>query len=62
MRDLGKRFQIPTYDSVDQINAGNVTVLHIPTAMGSPEELKEVTALVSRLSVSGVFDMAKETV
>jgi hypothetical protein len=59
MLDLGKKFQT-TYDSVDQINAGNVTVPPMPSAMGSPEELKEVTALVSRLTVSGVFDMPKE--
>lgn len=30
------------------------------SAMGSPEELKEVTALVSRLTVTGVFDLPKE--
>lgn len=60
MRDLGKKFQT-TYDSVDQINAGNVTVPPMPSAMGSPEELREVTALVSRLTVSGVFDLPKES-
>ena len=32
----------------------------MPSAMGSPEELKEVTALASQLTVSGVFDPAKE--
>lgn len=55
---LGEKFNT-SYDSVDQINAGSVTVPPMPSTMGSPEELKEVTALVSRLTVAGVFDLPK---
>ncbi|CEJ55394.1 hypothetical protein PMG11_01655 [Penicillium brasilianum] len=55
----GEKFNT-SYDSVDQINAGSVTVPPMPSTMGSPEELKEVTALVSRLTVAGVFDLPKE--
>jgi hypothetical protein len=29
--------------------------------MGSPEELKEITALVSQLTVTGVFDLPKDS-
>lgn len=32
----------------------------MPSTMGSPEELKEITALVSQLTVTGVFDLPKE--
>jgi hypothetical protein len=56
---LGEKFHI-TYDSADHINAGSVTVPPMPSTMGSPEELKEITALVSRLTVAGVFDLPKE--
>jgi hypothetical protein len=31
------------------------------SAMGSPEELKEITALVSQLTVTGVFDLPKDS-
>ncbi|KAJ5175322.1 uncharacterized protein N7482_001199 [Penicillium canariense] len=55
----GKKFQV-TYDSLDQVHAGNVTVPPMPSDMGSPEEMKEITALVSRLVVAGVFDLPKE--
>ncbi|KAJ5579973.1 uncharacterized protein N7459_005958 [Penicillium hispanicum] len=45
----------------DQINAGNVTVPPMPDGTeGSPEELQEITALVSRLTVNGVFDLRRE--
>lgn len=40
--------------------AGSVTVPPMPSTVGSPEELKEITALVSRLTVTGVFDLPKE--
>ncbi|KAF3386454.1 hypothetical protein F1880_000160 [Penicillium rolfsii] len=56
----GKKFQT-TYDSIDQINAGSVTVPPMPDTSGSPEELKEITALVSQLTVTGVFDLPKES-
>ncbi|EPS30706.1 hypothetical protein PDE_05658 [Penicillium oxalicum 114-2] len=54
----GEKFKI-TYDSLEAIDAGDVTVPPMPSSMGSPEELKEVTALVSRLIVNGVFDLPK---
>lgn len=56
---LGEKFNT-SYDGVDQINAGSVTVPPMPSTMGSPEELKEVTVLVSRLTVAGVFDLPKD--
>ncbi|KAJ5778246.1 hypothetical protein N7520_001492 [Penicillium odoratum] len=57
----GSKFKV-TYDSVDMINAGDVTV---PPSLDDGEEdsideLKEVTALVSRLTVYGVFQLPKE--
>lgn len=56
----GKKFQV-TYDSADQIHAGNVTVPPMPKGTDYPaDELKEVTALVSRLTVNGVFQLPKE--
>lgn len=56
----GRKFRV-TYDSVDQIKAGNVTIPPMPRGTEYPEdELKEVTALVSRLTVHGVFNLPKE--
>lgn len=51
-----------TYDSIEQINTGDVTVPPSldDTASDSIEELKEVTALCSRLVVNGVFQLPKE--
>lgn len=50
-----------TYDSVDQIAAGNVTNPPMPSDLGyTQEEITEVTALVSRLTVNGVFELPKE--
>ncbi|KAJ5890850.1 uncharacterized protein N7473_007078 [Penicillium subrubescens] len=56
----GNKFQT-TYDSVEQINAGSVTVPPMPSTIGSPEELKAITALVSQLTVTGVFDLPRES-
>ncbi|KAB8259549.1 hypothetical protein BDV32DRAFT_124350 [Aspergillus pseudonomiae] len=56
----GKKFQV-VYDSADQIKEGNVTIPPMPTDTGySAEELKETTALVSRLTIAGVFDLPRE--
>lgn len=50
-----------TYDSIDDITAGNVTNPPMPSDLGySEEEITEVTALVSRLTVNGVFNLPKE--
>jgi hypothetical protein len=51
-----------TYDSIEQINTGDVTVPPSldDTANDSIDELKEVTALCSRLIVNGVFQFPKE--
>lgn len=50
-----------TYDSVDQIAAGNVTNPPMPSDLGySQEEITDATALVSRLTVNGVFELPKE--
>lgn len=49
-----------TYDSVDRIQAGDVTIPPMPHGTEYPvDEVKEVTALVSRLTVNGVFDLPK---
>ncbi|KAJ6017929.1 hypothetical protein N7451_001308 [Penicillium sp. IBT 35674x] len=57
----GAKFKV-TYDSIEQINTGDVTVPPSldNTASDSIEELKEVTALCSRLIVNGVFQFPKE--
>lgn len=56
----GTKFKV-TYDSVDQINAGNVTIPPCPRGTEySEDEVKEVMALVSRLTVNGVFQLPKE--
>ncbi|KAJ5225418.1 hypothetical protein N7468_006643 [Penicillium chermesinum] len=56
----GTKFEV-TYDSVDQVNAGNVTIPpNPPGTKYSEEEMREVTALVSRLTVNGVFELPKE--
>ncbi|CAI7662563.1 unnamed protein product [Penicillium glandicola] len=53
----GKKFKV-TYDSLEQINTGDVTVPPQPEGLEySSDELKEVTALVSRLTVSNVFQL-----
>lgn len=50
-----------TYDTVDQINAGDVTIPLNPVGTEySVDEMKEVTELVSQLTVNGVFDLPKE--
>ncbi|KAJ5973360.1 hypothetical protein N7481_010570 [Penicillium waksmanii] len=57
---LGEKFLV-TYDSVDQVAAGNVTNPPMPSDLGySQEEITEATALVSRLTVNGVFELPKE--
>ncbi|KAJ5366737.1 hypothetical protein N7541_000678 [Penicillium brevicompactum] len=56
----GKKFTV-TYDSLEQIQAGNVTVPTQPEGVdSSSDELKETTALVSRLTVNDVFDLPKD--
>ncbi|KAJ5824253.1 hypothetical protein N7447_006593 [Penicillium robsamsonii] len=51
----GKKFKV-TYDSLEQIKTGDVSVPPQPEGMEcSSDELKEVTALVSRLTVNNVF-------
>lgn len=58
--ESGKKFKV-TYDSLEQIELGNVTVPHQPEGVdSSPDELKEITALVSRLTVNNVFDLPKD--
>lgn len=59
-RGIDMKFQV-TYDSVDRIHAGDVTFPPMPSGVEYPtDEVKEVTALVSRLTVNGVFDLPKE--
>ncbi|CAG7954008.1 unnamed protein product [Penicillium salamii] len=56
----GKKFKV-TYDSLEQIQAGNVTVPTQPEGVdSSSDDLKEITALVSRLTVNNVFDLPKD--
>jgi hypothetical protein len=58
--DTGKRFEVH-YDSFDQICSGDVTVPPMPDGTEYPEsEIKEVTTLVSWLTVHGVFNLPKE--
>lgn len=53
----GKKFKV-TYDSLEQIKSGDVTVPPQPEGMEySSDELKEATALVSRLTVNNVFQL-----
>ncbi|CAI7667760.1 uncharacterized protein N7487_006477 [Penicillium crustosum] len=53
----GKKFKV-TYDSLEQIKTGDVTVPPQPEGIeSSSDELKEVTALVSRLTVNNVFQL-----
>lgn len=59
-RRAGTKFQV-TYDTRDLIESGNVTVPPVAESVEySEEELKETTALVSRLTVNGVFQLPKE--
>ncbi|KAJ5480850.1 hypothetical protein N7539_006744 [Penicillium diatomitis] len=48
------------YDSIEMIDSGHVTVPDMPDSTMSQKELEEMTALVSRLTVNGVFDLPKE--
>ncbi|KAK4862387.1 hypothetical protein LT330_002520 [Penicillium expansum] len=53
----GKKFKV-TYDNLEQIKTGDVTVPPQPEGIEySSDELKEVTALVSRLTVNNVFQL-----
>ncbi|KAJ5895265.1 hypothetical protein N7495_006956 [Penicillium taxi] len=57
---IGTKFQV-TYDSREQIESGDVTVPPVAEDVEySTEELKETTALVSRLTVNGVFQLPRE--
>ncbi|OJJ31616.1 hypothetical protein ASPWEDRAFT_72512 [Aspergillus wentii DTO 134E9] len=56
----GKKFQV-VYDSADKINQNQVTVPPMPDGIGySEEEIQEMTALVSRLTVAGAFKLPVE--
>ncbi|KAL5365863.1 hypothetical protein BJX96DRAFT_20264 [Aspergillus floccosus] len=56
----GKKFQV-TYDSVENVKEGRVTVPPMPERVPySAEELREMTVLVSRLTVAGVFNLPVE--
>ncbi|KAE8381152.1 NmrA-like family protein [Aspergillus bertholletiae] len=56
----GRKFQV-VYDNADKIKEGDVTIPPMPTDTEySVEEMKETTALVSRLTVAGVFDLPCE--
>ncbi|KAJ5747947.1 uncharacterized protein N7511_009643 [Penicillium nucicola] len=53
----GKKFSV-TYDNVDKIKSGDVTVPVQPEGVDySTDELKETTALVSRLTINNVFQL-----
>lgn len=57
---IGRKFQV-TYDSLEQIQSGDVTVPPQPVGMeSSSDELKEMTALVSRLTVNNVFQLPND--
>ncbi|KAJ6161358.1 hypothetical protein N7470_004754 [Penicillium chermesinum] len=59
--DEWPEFSVIVGTSVDQVNAGNVTIPpNPPGTKYSEEEMREVTALVSRLTVNGVFELPKE--
>lgn len=56
----GVKFKV-TYDSKESIKNGQVTIPPMPQGdSSSEEELKEMTALVSRLTVAGVFKLPDE--
>jgi hypothetical protein len=58
--ETGKKFSV-TYDTTDQIKSGDVTVPVQPKEVDtSTEELKEITALVSRLTINNVFQLPGE--
>lgn len=60
LTETGKKFQV-TYDSVENVKQGRVTVPPMPSGVPySAEELREMTVLVSRLTVAGVFDLPVE--
>ncbi|GIJ98293.1 hypothetical protein Aspvir_000409 [Aspergillus viridinutans] len=53
----GQKFQV-TYDSKESIKDGRVTIPPMPEGNPySPEDLQEMTALVSRLTIAGVFNL-----
>ena len=57
---LGKKFQV-TYDSVEKVNEGDVTMLPIPKgAPFSEDEMKEYNALFGQLTLRGVFHVPTE--
>ncbi|KAJ5964465.1 uncharacterized protein N7479_004341 [Penicillium vulpinum] len=54
---IGKKFKV-IYDGLEKIKTGDVTVPPQPAGVEySSDELKEVTALVSRLTVNNVFKL-----
>ncbi|KAF7718070.1 Uncharacterized protein PECH_002406 [Penicillium ucsense] len=55
----GKTWLI-AYDSIEMIDSGHVTVPDMSDSTMSQKELQEMTALVSRLTVNGVFDLPKD--
>ncbi|PYH82486.1 NAD(P)-binding protein [Aspergillus uvarum CBS 121591] len=54
----GRKFSV-VYDSPEKINQGQVTIPAIPEGY-TEEEAHEVTVLVSRLTIAGVFDLPVE--
>ncbi|KAJ5708233.1 hypothetical protein N7488_008034 [Penicillium malachiteum] len=59
-KTTGAKFKV-TYDTIEQVNSGDVTIPPSPSGTDYPEdEMKEMTALVSRLTVNGVFQLPKE--
>ncbi|PWY74336.1 nmrA-like family protein [Aspergillus heteromorphus CBS 117.55] len=54
----GRKFEV-VYDSIEKVKKGEVTVPAIPDGY-SEEEAREMTALVSRLTISGAFDLPQE--
>ena len=57
---LGKKFQV-TYDSVEKVNEGDVTMLPIPKgAPFSEDEMKEYNALFGQLTLRGAFHVPTE--
>ncbi|PYH91823.1 NAD(P)-binding protein [Aspergillus ellipticus CBS 707.79] len=54
----GRKFDV-VYDSVEKVQQGKVTVPAIPAGY-SEEEAQEMTTLVSRLTISGAFDLPQQ--
>ncbi|EAW14289.1 uncharacterized protein ACLA_073240 [Aspergillus clavatus NRRL 1] len=55
----GRKFQV-VYDSKERIREGRVTVPPMPGNTFSSQDAQELTALVSRLTIAGVFQLPAE--